>query len=105
MPANLRLREVLDRDGRVAVVGLPCHIHGLRLANAVNPAHALFYAQRIPRQIKIDQDAAKLEIAALARCLRREQYGQISMKILDRLILLLAGQPAMIERKGDTPPL
>jgi len=29
---NVALREVLARPGRYAVVGLPCHIHGLRLA-------------------------------------------------------------------------
>jgi len=30
--ANLRLREVLSSEGRYAVVGLPCHIQGLRKA-------------------------------------------------------------------------
>lgn len=35
--ANVRLREILDADGRFAVVGLPCHIHGLRMAQARIP--------------------------------------------------------------------
>jgi coenzyme F420 hydrogenase subunit beta len=35
--ANLRLREILEADGRFAVVGLPCHIHGLRMAQARMP--------------------------------------------------------------------
>jgi coenzyme F420 hydrogenase subunit beta len=34
--ANVALKEILDRDGKYAVVGLPCHIHGLRKAQAVN---------------------------------------------------------------------
>jgi coenzyme F420 hydrogenase subunit beta len=37
VPANLRLREILDTDGRFALVGLPCHIHGLRLAQTRIP--------------------------------------------------------------------
>jgi coenzyme F420 hydrogenase subunit beta len=37
VPANLRLREVLDGEGRYAFVGVPCHIHGLRLAQTRLP--------------------------------------------------------------------
>jgi coenzyme F420 hydrogenase subunit beta len=37
VPANLRLRDILDADGRYAVAGLPCHIHGLRMAQARIP--------------------------------------------------------------------
>jgi coenzyme F420 hydrogenase subunit beta len=36
VPANVTLREILEVDGRYAVVGLPCHIHGLRKAQRVN---------------------------------------------------------------------
>ncbi len=35
--ANLRLRDILEAEGRFAVVGLPCHIHGLRMAQARMP--------------------------------------------------------------------
>ena len=35
--SNVRLREILDADGRFAVVGLPCHIHGLRMAQIRTP--------------------------------------------------------------------
>lgn len=38
VPTNTVLREILDSDERIAVVGLPCHIQGLRKAE-----------QRIPR--------------------------------------------------------
>lgn len=31
-PTNIALREILDNDGRYAVVGLPCHIHAIRKA-------------------------------------------------------------------------
>lgn len=34
--ANLSLREILDSNGRYALVGLPCHIQGLRKAQARN---------------------------------------------------------------------
>jgi coenzyme F420 hydrogenase subunit beta len=34
--ANVALKEILNKDGKYAVVGLPCHIHGLRKAQAVN---------------------------------------------------------------------
>ena len=36
VPANIVLREILKEDGRFAVVGLPCHIHGVRKAESVN---------------------------------------------------------------------
>jgi len=32
IPLNAALREIRDRPGRYALAGLPCHIHGLRLA-------------------------------------------------------------------------
>jgi len=32
VPANVALEEILREEGRYAVVGLPCHIHGLRKA-------------------------------------------------------------------------
>lgn len=34
--ANVALKEILEREGRYAVVGLPCHLHGLRKAEMVN---------------------------------------------------------------------
>ena len=36
VPANIVLREILTEDGKFAVVGLPCHIHGIRKAEALN---------------------------------------------------------------------
>ena len=36
VPANIALKEVLANEGKFAVVGLPCHIHGIRKAEAVN---------------------------------------------------------------------
>ena len=36
VPANIALREILKEDGRFAVVGLPCHIHGVRKAELAN---------------------------------------------------------------------
>jgi coenzyme F420 hydrogenase subunit beta len=32
VPANLGLKEILSEQGRFAVVGLPCHMHGIRKA-------------------------------------------------------------------------
>jgi coenzyme F420 hydrogenase subunit beta len=34
--ANICLKEILKENGRFAVVGLPCHIHGIRKAEQVN---------------------------------------------------------------------
>ena len=34
--SNVALAEILNQDGRYAVVGLPCHIHGLRKAQKKN---------------------------------------------------------------------
>jgi coenzyme F420 hydrogenase subunit beta len=34
--ANVALKQVLKEDGRFAVVGLPCHIHGIRKAELLN---------------------------------------------------------------------
>lgn len=38
VPANIALREILKEDGKYAVVGLPCHIHGIRKAEKVDKA-------------------------------------------------------------------
>jgi coenzyme F420 hydrogenase subunit beta len=34
--ANLALREILEKEGKYAIVGLPCHIQGIRKAEFVN---------------------------------------------------------------------
>lgn len=36
VPVNIVLREIMVNDGKYAVVGLPCHIQGIRKAEAVN---------------------------------------------------------------------
>ncbi|MDI9617666.1 Coenzyme F420 hydrogenase/dehydrogenase, beta subunit C-terminal domain [Methanothermobacter sp.] len=36
VPANVALREIIDVPGMYAVVGLPCHIHGIRKAELLN---------------------------------------------------------------------
>jgi coenzyme F420 hydrogenase subunit beta len=36
VPVNEELKEILREDGRFAVVGLPCHIHGIRKTEALN---------------------------------------------------------------------
>lgn len=36
VPANVVLKEILKENGKFAVVGLPCHIHGIRKAEAIN---------------------------------------------------------------------
>ena len=36
VPCNLALSKILEKDGRFAVVGLPCHIIGVRKAELVN---------------------------------------------------------------------
>jgi len=38
VPANRMLKEILDSEGeKFAVVGLPCHIHGIRKAELITP--------------------------------------------------------------------
>jgi len=36
VPVNTKIREVLTRNERFAIVGLPCHIQGLRKAETIN---------------------------------------------------------------------
>ena len=36
VPLNIAIKEILDIDGRYAVVGLPCHIHGMIKAETIN---------------------------------------------------------------------
>lgn len=36
VPVNIALKEILKKDGKFAVVGLPCHIHGIRKAEMLN---------------------------------------------------------------------
>lgn len=36
VPANIALKEILKKPGRYAVVGLPCHIQGVRKAEIIN---------------------------------------------------------------------
>lgn len=48
VPANIALKEILKagKDEKFAVVGLPCHLHGLRKAEATNnklKKHIAFY--------------------------------------------------------------
>ncbi|MBN2097990.1 MAG: Coenzyme F420 hydrogenase/dehydrogenase, beta subunit C-terminal domain [Dehalococcoidia bacterium] len=38
VPANIALRHILREEGRFAVVGLPCHLHGVRKAEVTNKA-------------------------------------------------------------------
>ena len=40
VPANIALREILNTEGKFAVVGLPCHIEGIRKAEEINPTLA-----------------------------------------------------------------
>lgn len=35
-PANIGLKKILNEKGRFAIVGLPCHIHGVRKAELLN---------------------------------------------------------------------
>ena len=36
VPANIALKEILKEEGKFAIVGLPCHIHGIRKAEHIN---------------------------------------------------------------------
>lgn len=36
VPSNIALKEILKGEGKFAVVGLPCHIHGIRKAEQIN---------------------------------------------------------------------
>jgi coenzyme F420 hydrogenase subunit beta len=36
VPANMKLGQLVDEEGKFAIVGLPCHMHGLRKFEAVN---------------------------------------------------------------------
>jgi len=36
VPANIALKEIMSQRGKFAVVGLPCHIHGIRKAEALD---------------------------------------------------------------------
>ncbi|MFC1928289.1 Coenzyme F420 hydrogenase/dehydrogenase, beta subunit C-terminal domain [Chloroflexota bacterium] len=36
VPVNVALKEILNEEGRFAIVGLPCHIHGVRKAELAN---------------------------------------------------------------------
>ena len=36
VPTNIVIKEILKQDGKIAVVGLPCHINGIRLAEMFN---------------------------------------------------------------------
>ncbi len=37
VPMNVGLKQIADSDGKFAVVGLPCHIHGIRNAQRIFP--------------------------------------------------------------------
>jgi coenzyme F420 hydrogenase subunit beta len=36
VPANKAIREIIESEGRFAIVGLPCHLHGMRKAEIAN---------------------------------------------------------------------
>lgn len=37
VPANIGIKKILKKEGKYAVVGLPCHIHGIRKFENINP--------------------------------------------------------------------
>lgn len=47
VPANIALREILKSEGRFAIVGLPCHLQGLRKAEVSCPKLSKKIAFRI----------------------------------------------------------
>lgn len=36
VPANIAIRQILENEGKYAIVGLPCHLHGIRKAEMLN---------------------------------------------------------------------
>ena len=42
VPMNIGIQEILDSKGKFALVGLPCHIHGIRKAEIVFPKSPCF---------------------------------------------------------------
>lgn len=54
VPANVALKTLMDSDDRVAVVGLPCHIHGIRKAEQCIPTLARQIRYRISIACSLD---------------------------------------------------
>lgn len=69
VPVNLALHEIMERDGKYAAVGLPCHIHGMRKAEAINPKlkdkiafHVAIFCSGTPSLLATEYLLKKLKI-------------------------------------------
>jgi len=81
VPLNIGLKEILQEDGKFAIVGLPCHIHGIRKAETImsslkskivlhlglycNHTPSFLATQYILQKVKVrPEEVAKLEYRA-----------------------------------------
>jgi len=80
VPANLKLRDALASEGRFAMVGLPCHIHGLRKAQRLIPE----LREKVVLCISLFCGMTKSPIATRIALNRKgipiEEVGQISYR-------------------------
>jgi len=77
------------------------HVDVVVLADAAEPTDPLLDAHRVPRQVEIAQPMRELEVAALAARVGGEQHAGGMTELLDALLLLHAGEPAMEYRRLD----
>lgn len=71
------------------------------LTDPVDAAEALLDLHRIPRQVHVHHRMAELQIAPLARGLGAEQHRHLVTEGGDGLLLVLAGQTAVIDGGGN----
>jgi coenzyme F420 hydrogenase subunit beta len=69
VPLNMALKDILKDDGRFAIVGLPCHIEGIRKAEMVNKKlakkvvlHMGLFCNHAPTFLAIKYLLKKLEL-------------------------------------------
>jgi coenzyme F420 hydrogenase subunit beta len=87
--ANLRLREILSREGRYALVGLPCHIQGLRKAQLQSRK----LRERVVVSISI---FCGLNMSPTGTCMILHRYG-ISEEKVTQLRYRGAGWPGALQ--------
>ncbi len=77
-------------------------LHRPGLAHAMDAAHALLDALRVPGQVKVEHQAAELEVAPLAGSLGGEEDLRALLEAADGLVLVLSRELAVIENSVDT---
>lgn len=80
VPVNIKIREILKEEGRFAVVGLPCHIHGIRKAEMINKELKEKIALHLGLQCSIARDFLATEYLLQKFHIKKEEVTKLDYR-------------------------